>query len=634
MVSLMATAGVLLTLGPFKGLDTTSIGPYVDPTNAITATNANPHRFPSALTNELGRVNVTTISAGVGAAISAIAPYIPSSSDQQMIVCTLLSGTPSMFMYDPATASQTQLETAIQFDQAIQYGGVLYTNGGQQYSSANPANLYSWQYPPPDGVALSYSVSQVSGSSLIAATYAYAFTQVVTAPNSGFTQETSATGDDTPFPYSVTLTSSGNIQISGTFAGTNADGSTFVTNVYRQSTNSPIFLLLTQLTVNTPYTDTTPDSGIQGNPQLLVADPPPVSSTNRGAITLHKERMWVYVLVQNAATNNLPQAQLWYSAVGQPWVFDEVNQVLLVNNSAIPSSPAYTGYGDVPVGLASTSSFLMAFCERSSWVTYGDDETTFIARKLFTIGCQSRYSITVGEENVYWLSESGAYLFNGAAPQYISEPIRNTLFNLSASDRQAAVGTYANKTWYLSFPTLNQTYAYWTQTGDWFGPLAYGTNAAYFVPANPATYGNASQINEVTAARTGTTFIDAWFAGGEVDLGSPQGVTWTSALTDSGHSEAEKEYSFIGILAPIQTGFATVTLTIDPGTNPAKTYSWVFDLSAQTTRQLRSVPPDFRGFMAQLSVTFNSIVDASQPLIIYRVFAGGVLGRSWVQNAS
>jgi len=122
--------------------------------------------------------------------------------------------------------------------------------------------------------------------------------------------------------------------------------------------------------------------------------------TNLGALVIHKNRVWTFVTQDNADTLNQPQIQLWYSNVDRPWEFDDTSQVLLMQSDvAVPPSGGvyqYNGlYGNEPRGLGKTGTVLVAFTIRETWAVYGDDQSTFVQRELFNIGCTSRHSITM-----------------------------------------------------------------------------------------------------------------------------------------------------------------------------------------------------------------------------------------------
>jgi hypothetical protein len=207
---------------------------------------------------------------------------------------------------------------------------------------------------------------------------------------------------------------------------------------------------------------------------------------------------------------------------------------------------------------------------------------------------------------MFWLSEHGIVMSDGSSIARISDPIRSVIDSLLSTDRQGAVGFFARGSYYISFPALGQTFGYYAATGEWFGPLMYATSSAYYVMSNPNTFNGQSTVNEVTAIRQNTAYIDQWFTGGDLDLGASQAVTWQGSLMDSGEPHKEKLYKAVSINAPVQPGkFATVTLTIDPGSNPPKVKTWKFDLGKGPV-QTGTVSQDFRGGQAQLTVQFST----------------------------
>ncbi len=275
--------------------DVTSADTDVNPSRANIAPGVNPNRVPGGMAAERGRVNLANITVGgAGSVVAAISEYIPNTQQEQIVGVTLRSNTYSRFLFDPAGGAQALIKFGAStdsalFDQAVQYGNVLYDNAGHQYGSVNSQNTYLWQYPAPNATVQNYAVKGSPSGTLPGATYTYAFTQVVSAPNGGFSQETSSTGSDVPYPYVVNITTTGSVTITGTFAGAMPDGATYVTNVYRQSSLNPTWYLLTTLTSNASYSDNAADATITANAQLIPhRDPPPVSPTNRGAIFLHK----------------------------------------------------------------------------------------------------------------------------------------------------------------------------------------------------------------------------------------------------------------------------------------------------------------------------------------------------------
>jgi hypothetical protein len=658
----------LITIGPAKSLDSSSAGDFVAPGDGAVASNISTNRVVGAISNELGRQNLVTLTHFPTGQITNVSPYVASESVQQYVLNVQVSGTTSVVMYDPTTMAQplSTITNAALFDSAVQFGGILYTNSGQQYSSNNPNNFYSWQYGAPNAVVYEYSVTTGSGA-LPAGTYYYAFTQVVQIPNGGPLQETSATGalpvtgpppPTTLYPYAVTSGGSQSAIITGTFSGTTADGATFTTNLYRQSTNVPVWTLVANLT-GTTYTDNASDTQIGANQELQIyQDPPPLSGGvggPGGAIFVHLSRIWCFVLVNDYASNFVPQCQLWYSEFGVPYYFNQVaqedgGQVLVVDNSGTPNttpgSQTYQGYGDIPIAGVSMGGTALLFKSRSTSLLFGNDQDTFFTTPAFPIGCISRRSVISALGQIWWLSEDGAYTFNGTGPQYLSQKVRNTLKSIPMQDQINAVSSFSNLTWYISFPQTGITLAYYTVTGEWH-TLPYSCSAAASIPANPVTPLTSSsfttqpfasvtgQPNEVVAARFSSNALDNWFVT-EADLGAPNSGTWQSPLTTSGAPHIQKTYDYVTIYAPFQAGSCTFTLTIDPGsTNPKVFTQTVTDLSAagsgqSETRHIWRVSPDLRGYSAQLSVTLTTTTGQTVPTSLYLCQVWGTFDRALV----
>ncbi len=649
----------LLALRPFKGIDTTSAGLDVQPGRAVSGVSADPYRLPLALVAARGRVQLAEMTTGgVGAVVQNIAAYTSAPNDQQIIGTTKLAGVYDRFMFDPLANTQTPLDfgsliDTTFFSQAVQFGNVIYDNAGHQYSSANPDNTFLWHYPAPDPTAQSYSVTPTAGTlpgaPTVPAVYYYAFTQVVTsAPNpAGFSQETSPTGPTaTGNPlsvYSVTSSGATGALIAGTFSGTMPDGATYVTNVYRQSSLNGIWFLRTTLTTNAPFTDNAADSTIAGNAILdYNRDIPPVTPSNLGAIFRHQERMWAFLIVDDAATANQPQSQLWFTNAARPWEFNNLpiqdgGNVMLVGNSDTPSNNTnYTAqYGDWPVRGVSLSSVAILFKSKSMHIVYGTDQTNFVAQPFFNKGSRSPNSIVVaptdsGTACFFLASDRTINLTDGQSLVYLSECIRGTMEALTDADITGAVGFYSHHTYWISFPVLGQTFGYNTSAGEWVGPLPYAAfpNAVSTV-SNPVIFGSSTaDTGEVLAARPGTNFIDQWFAGGDLDLANPQTVSWSSALrsgsnpgpADEQRMGTQMSFTHILINAPTQAGLmATVTLTVD-GNSDSK----VFNLGNGFTTHVIDVDADrMCGWLASLSVTFDTGISTA-PAQVWAVEAYGV----------
>ena len=679
----MATEAVreLIRLGPFKGLDTTTADLYLPPGYATIAENVNSWRFPGAFTTPKGRTNVGTVRFTNASPFSvyALAAYYPDDSTQRFIVspstplANTFTGTGIFDMESGLTAPVTFGTTTPAglgaFDQGVQMGNAVYLNNGLQYSDANPGKAYYWQAPAPTFLQ-SYTVTAQTASPVMpAGTYIYAFTWNVCRPglSDDFTmgQETNPYGDEpSGLTYMYQAAVDGvtqNILISGTFTGTLPDGSTYYTRIYRQSYNQPFWSLVVDLTDSSvsSYVDYASDESIAGNtpladsrwapPNVLLAAPSYQPTMMQAwPIESHKNRMWMFTAVpdtRNTTTtleNDVPQLQLWYSNYGRPWEFDAVEQVLLVEDEDTPNFP-YTQttncfriqgstYGEWPVALASMGGLLCVFKRQSMWIIIGDDQNTFTPQKVAQIGCIARHSVTKTPGAVYWLSEQGAYFYDGNGPQYISEKIRGTLEKYEAS-LGGAVGFYSNLTWYLSIPgALGVTFAYYIPAREWY-QLPYFTPAAYYSPASPQTAGS-TKNNQVLAVRdVDQSKLDVWFVD-NTDLGESVTGTWAGPLTDSGLPAEQKSYEYITVLAPYQANaVATATLTVDPGmpTQSITTYTIPLD-EGETRHVVRVSDPDSGGnaplgYLAKLQVTGTSPGTITTPVTIYSAAVWGTAFR-------
>lgn len=674
MASERATA--VIRVGPFVSIDATTSPLYTTPGTGAFALNVDTTRQLNGFSTAKGRTPVGSFS-GANLTIEQLNQFINQSETEQRFILgsLLLSGilAGGVQVYDIQTGSASVVSGGLAYTQGVQFDNALYTNASQQYRYySGTMSAYVWQQPPPTDLDTnSFTLAQTPpGSNNIGpGTYYYTWTRLVTFPD-GTTQETSP-NTDSAFNLTVqtTVSSSGAQSIdltpSSMWSGTFADGSTWTTNIYRQSSNQSIWLYVATLSGSSVYHDTHSDTAISVNVQLnLHNDPPPVSSTspnkNLGPIFAHKDRMWAWVVVQNANTDNLVQSQLWFSAYGIPWSFNDAQGVLLVGNEFPFDLPNGTGqglydrmYGDIPVAGVSLSSIAVLHSRRATFVVYGDDPSTFIVRKMSDIGCIAPNSVAVCKNIEARLTDEGVYLFDGQNDTYISEPIRAILSLLMPTNLAQAVGWYANRSYYLSVPGTGGstvispttgapcTFVYYFPTGQW-RILPYATNAAYSVPSEDAPQGSA-QFQEIIAARYITSpagptlFFDSW-DNADTDLGSAISGYWNSPVTDSGLPETIKTYTHVTINAPIQPGVsATVTLTIDPGSTPAKVYTWTFDLGLGPTL-IAEVPVGTNGagnlgYLAFVSVeTTNTVYPNPLPTVIYSVSVYGTMAYNLIPS--
>lgn len=435
------TKAVLLKLGPFKGVDYTSADLLLsaedeknDAGLAQNAINANATRNPGALMTERGRILAFDMAA-VMTLITNVRAVTTINDAPLYLVQGMNGGATVSYYYDPVNRVILGPIVGLSaFNDAIQFGAVVYTNAGQRlFLDAYPSGVspgtgrliaYQWGYP---SFFWTGSLTPTTGGALAPATYFYVFTRATTMPD-GTVSETSVNPTQFASPATATVVGPNNaITLNNTIAwsGTNPDGTAYATNVYRQSTLQAGYFFVVQLTggVGVPYTDVQSDASILSNPAVVVhRDQPPVvpgtntgnAGPNLGYLGIHKNRVFVLVTVQNSNTLGQPQVQAWYSNLGRGWEFNSATQVMLLQSDVTATAPSgvvnYQGiYGNEPVGLGEVGTLLLAIKNRETWAVYGDDPSTFIQRNIFNIGGVSGASITPFLGGIGWLTHNGAY---------------------------------------------------------------------------------------------------------------------------------------------------------------------------------------------------------------------------------
>lgn len=647
---------VLIRLGPFKSLDARNASVYTSPGDGSTVVNADTHRISGALSNFLGRAHYVDLSMlGPGSVINqdGLTRYDIAAGRTFYIAQAGPDGTAQTVSYDNVNQIQGSIAMPNKFTAAVQSNGNIYFNNGQQvfYGSDNALHTALWQYPAPSQASFNYAVAPIAHPLHLPgpATYTYAFAQIITLPTNGgnLQQVTSPTGAEPPYPYQAMVDGATQaVQITGTFSGTTADGYVFATQVYRMSSLDNVWNLLTTLSVNAPFIDNLADQAISAHQQILfdIDQPPTGISDPAGLGTLNpiesfQDRMWVLTRVPNSFAKGGAQTQLWYSNQGQPWAFNAVQQVQLVGSEAttIRGGGANVPFGDQVAGLAKVGSYLLAFKTLSTWIVTGVDQATYQAVPLFAdIGLVAPASLTKANGRVFWLSAQAAMTYDGAQLGDITtEKLYNALQEILPIHLANGVGFFADQTWFLSFPDVPITFAYYLPTKEWT-TLPYATQAAVFDTSIGSAQNAAAsyKFNQIAAARTGTNTLDLWLEGQENDLGVGTQVTWTSPLTDSGEPQAQKDYQFISVSAPQQNVSVTLTLTVDPGFtgSPAAFVSPAIDLSGgPSTHTLRIGQDKCVGYTAQVTVAAATATGATSPLQIWSVQVGGVVKRNWAQ---
>ena len=194
----------LLQLGPFLGMDNADGAPQVQPGYATQAHSANTYRRKGSLMPERGRVFLADF-AGHMAQINVLTGVtVTKASFAQEFDQLLVQGsntplslvsppTPITVVYDIAAATTLTVANALPYTQAVQYGQVVYTNGGQRFFAGTPGDpsypkFYTWQYT---GFATPVTLTTAgAGGHIPQETRDYVFTQVTVMPD-GTTSETS-----------------------------------------------------------------------------------------------------------------------------------------------------------------------------------------------------------------------------------------------------------------------------------------------------------------------------------------------------------------------------------------------------------------------------------------------------------
>lgn len=468
------------------------------------------------------------------------------------------------------------------------------------------------------------------------------------------------------------------IGLSSLIQGLTVGGDTYYGCVYRSSVLNPTYVFVDYManlqgmndhTGQFSIIDTYSADQIADNAYLTIHhDPPPIlgltysgatalNSTpstvqqaqqqvsftyrNPAFITKHKSRMWTFTLYPTEAIGPTPsvstlsfQPQLWFSDYGVPWSHNAAKGFLLVGPEDTPGNAPIDSNAnafppwepgqleDTPMGLATTGSILCALKTQSFWIVQGDTPAEFIPRRAFDIGCMASNSITTAEGGVFWLAPQGVYFFDGGAPAYISEPVRGLLEAQTWADRQAAVGSYRDRTFFLSIGST--TYCYYTPTKKWY-TRPYGCTLAISAPFNQ---------NQLLFLEGSSLYsVDAAVAS---DLGSAIVSTWQSAVSDSGAPGKLKEYRMLQVVAPNQPGTIKVTLTLDPNFATASTQSWTWKPSLGNGAFVASI--NKAGYEAQLTIEATTDTGASAPMIIRSAVVHGEakrgLGSTSLQDLS
>jgi len=662
-----------IQLGPFLGMDNANAQPYMAQGTAVFTENCNTYKFKNGLTAERGRVFLADFAVQFSQ-INVLTYFQGSFTDRFGSDPMLLMQGPDpggsnlvTYVYDILNASVHQIIKAVKYTQAIQFGSVIYTNGGQRFFTdafAFSLQFYTWQYT---GFAtLMTGSTSLVGGNIPQETRFYVTTQRTVMPD-GTISETSPENYPTPLKIvsGAGTTNSNTLSVTGfttsRFAGTNPDGTTYTTNIYAQTSLQAGYFLVGNAVSNAPFVDTLSDADLATNTPLLFVDgsafqrdPPPVGITtippfgspNNGVLNQNYAYLAVFSnclfilthIDDNIIAGSPNSTQLWYSQAGHGWEFSSDTRALLlqdyVENNLPPitdpllaSSPQYNQLtGDFAKGLAVCGTTLVAWKHREMWLVYGNGSPSapFNQISAFNVGAQSIRAITPCVGGAFVKTENGVYFFNGQTPTYSEENFRtvsaNPPFHHGVEDDIKTVGAFNNLSYILSYPSLGKSYVYNTNVGQWVTELPYAAfsqDAVCYAPSDPSSMslhneGGAANVNMMCAVRGGhPTTVDWWFADDANDLGAPTIFTWQGPETDAPGTEFKKEYKMISLYAPNQTGTCTVSLSIDGRLPP---YTVTFNLSAARPYYM-NLPAGAQGYSAQLSIEVQGIPGGPAPQI-------------------
>jgi hypothetical protein len=645
----------LLSVGPFVGLDTTTDPYFVSPNNCVAQQNVAINRVYGSYCTYQGRaanytgalfpntllgIGTTSILRNNALVNYTNAVYALCYNSGTGLVTTYYAGylqAPVVAFNWTPTAAESTGTTAI-YESNIVFAGIYVFPDcplAQPQFMAPTTGLgpflgvttYFWGIAAPT-TAVTTTLDNLIGGLTQNSTYYYAVTFLNTSlsPNS----ESGSNPFSAPAVTGAAPLNSFNL----TNVPISPDPQVTARNIYRfGGTIGGTALLVGVIPNNTATTflDTLADFQITGQQLIIRQDPAPPSGWQ--SIAYHKGRMWG---LGSLEASNVGKSDLWYSNYLQFTSFNSVTQVLDCGSDL----------NDKPLALASLDSVLVVLKQLSIWICYGDTQNDFVTRRAHSVSCVSKGSVAVGFGRVFWLGVDGVYMYDGSsAPTNISDgtipqgSIRNTIDVLLQQPNDNILapnvgcrGFIHERTYYLSVysllgTTAEVTYGYDILIGVWT-VLPYGTSA---VAVCDNSYYNYSLpvmgVPIVLGANAGTPGqVDQWFAT-ETDLGNPIQSSWLTNISDSGATALTKQYRFIEVIAPSQTGILNVQLIVNPGANatilPTFASAYTIDLSVGTSRHRISLPMNAVGYECQLKLSMST----SQKTSINKVSVLGYIKR-------
>lgn len=367
----------------------------------------------------------------------------------------------------------------------------------------------------------------------------------------------------------------------------------------------------------TTYTDNTADNAVLGQSLTIFRDPPPAFTF----IASHQGRIFGFPASDPST--------VWFSNYNEPWGFDP---------SANTRPVGENNFGDGGVAMASLGSLLVLFKRRSTYLLVGSTDADFDVIPGFPIGCTSANSVAVLDEGtVFWVSNQSVWAYNGAQRVNISDGARRksnikAIFDtLTPTDRSAACGFVYDHGYYVSFPTLGQTYLFDTISQTWW-PLSFATALAVSDLEDPDHDPYVLGIGATGTAQDGSTPIHTWFAAAN-DLDAPLVAYVMTPVQNGGDLRSTKLYESLRLEAPIQEAGAKATVTVYVNPNsPQEQFDqqdvmldgstgggyWVQQLSLKT----------MKGYNAQARI---QLVATDTPLIVKSLTVYGRIDREMVE---
>jgi hypothetical protein len=255
-----------LSLGPFLGMNTADAQPFVPQGYATLAKNANTYRHKGALMPERGRISLDDFGTYLAniTVLTEITPTVNGVEENWLLIqgTTNVGGLVTL-VFNETTSAVNIVSNALVYTQAVQYGQIVYTNGGQKFfagwgtNDPNYPKFYTWQYT---GIVPGADLEAplAPNGSIFQETRFYVFTQVTLLPD-GTTTETSPENFGNPSQItinSVNVGPNGNyITLTpGTLSahGTFLVSGTPITGQYNNYIIGGTTIAVPQITGNTP----------------------------------------------------------------------------------------------------------------------------------------------------------------------------------------------------------------------------------------------------------------------------------------------------------------------------------------------------------------------------------------------